>query len=147
MFFRPIVQAWRLKVTCFAQKCDFGPQSVLPVGSKMQPLGHNSHPKDLKCEVPRTALDVLGATWAQPAVQNSPSLRFHRFKGRFWGDFRLDFKHIWVRFRSNLSYHLWSLISIPNALLIEVFPTASSWSMLIFGVPYKLSVSQERWIV
>ena len=53
-----------LKVTCFAQKCDFGPQFVLPVGSKMQPLGHNSHPKDLKCEVPRTTLDVLGATWA-----------------------------------------------------------------------------------
>ena len=39
-------------------------QFVLPVGSKMQPLGHNSHPKDLKCEVPRTTLDVLGATWA-----------------------------------------------------------------------------------
>ena len=37
---------------------------MLPVGSKMQPLGHNSHPKDLKFEVPRTTLDVLGATWA-----------------------------------------------------------------------------------
>ena len=116
----------------------------------MQPLGHNSHPKDLKCEVPRTTLDVLEATWARPAVQNSSSLRFHSFKGRFWGDFRLGFRHIWVRFHSNLSYHLWSLIGIPKTLLVEVFPRsffifhANSWySIQAYWYSIKGEVSRQ----
>ena len=136
-----IVQAWRLKVTCFAQKCDFGPPICAPRGLQNATTGAQFSPKRPQMRGPPNYLGRLGGDLGDQRSKNSPSLRFHRFKGRFWGDFRLDFRHIWVRFRSNLSYHLWSLISIPKALLIEVFPTASSWSMLIFGVPYKLIIA------
>ena len=71
----------------------------------------------------------LGAT----SGPKRPRLRFHRFRGRFWSDFGLDFKQIWAWFRSNLRYHLWIRIGIPKALLAEVFPRsfcmfhADSW--------------------
>ena len=71
----------------------------------------------------------LGAT----SGPKRPRLRFHRFRGRFWSDFGLDFKPIWAWFRSNLRYHLWIRIGIPKALLAEVFPRsfcmfhADSW--------------------
>ena len=71
----------------------------------------------------------LGAT----SGPKRPRLRFHRFRERFWSDFELDFGACWVRFQSNLSYHLWNLIGIPKNLLVEVFPRhfcmfhADSW--------------------
>jgi len=125
-----IVQAWRLKVTCFAQKCDFGPPICAPRGLQNATTGAQFSPKRPQMRGPPNYLGRLGGDLGDQRSKNSPSLRFHRFKGRFWGDFMLDFKHIWIRFRSNLSYHLWSLISIPKALLIEVFPTVYSCSDL-----------------
>ena len=71
----------------------------------------------------------LGAT----SGPKRPRLSFHRFRGRFWSDFGLDFKPIWAWFRSNLRYHLWIRIGIPKGLLAEVFPRsfcmfhADSW--------------------
>ena len=128
-----IVQFWRLKVTCFAQKWRFWTPVCAPLGPKLRPLGHPFRQKGpQRCSPPvgpRPLLADLGAT----SGPKRPRLRFHRFRDRFWSDFELDFGAFWVRFQSNLSYHLWNLIGIPKNLLVEVFPRsffifhANSW--------------------
>ena len=114
-------------------KIRFWTQFVPPVGSKMRPLGHHFGQKgSQRCSTPVPPWHLLADLGATSGPKR-PRLRFHRFRGRFWSDFRLDFRAIWVRFRSNLSYHLWSPISIPKTLLVEVFPRrfcmfhADSW--------------------
>ena len=107
-FFRPLFHSTVLKAKSYmlCSKMWFRTPVCAPVGSKMRPLG----PK----KAPKGAVPQSGAGW-------------------FWSDFGLDFKPIWAWFRSNLSYHLWSLISIPKTLLVEVFPRcvcmfhADSW--------------------
>ena len=128
-----IVYFWSLKVTWFAHKCDFGPQFVPPVGSKMRPLGHHFRQKgSQRCSPPVGGWPLLADLGATSGPKR-PRLSFHRFRGRFWSDFGLDFKPIWAWFRSNLRYHLWIRIGIPKALLAEVFPRsfcmfhADSW--------------------
>lgn len=121
------------RVTCFAQKCDFGPQFVSPVASKMRPLGHHFRQKGPQRWSPPNEWDAHKADLGATSGPKRPRLRFHRFRDRFWSDFELDFGAFWVRFQSNLSYHLWNLIGIPKNLLVEVFPRsffifhANSW--------------------
>ena len=81
------------------------------------PFSPKGSPKVQSPSPALTSLADLGAT----SGPKRPRLRFHRFRGRFWSDFGLDFRQIWAWFRSNLSYHLWSLNGIPKALLVEVF--------------------------
>ncbi len=145
-----IVQFWRLKVTCFAQKCDFGTEFVPPVGSKMRPLGHHFHQKaSQRCSPPVPPWHLLADLGATSGPKR-PRLRFHRFRDRFWSDFGLDFRPIWAWFRSNLSYHLWSLNGIPKALLVEVFARsfcmfhADSWySMQAYWYSIKGELSRQ----
>ena len=121
------------KVTCFAQKCDFRPQFVPPVASKMRPPGHHFRKKGPQRWSPPNEWDAHKADLGATSGPKRPRLRFHRFRDRFWSDFELDFGAFWVRFQSNLSYHLWNLIGIPKTLLVEVFPRsffifhANSW--------------------
>ena len=163
-FFRPLFHSvfLHLKITCFAPTCDFGPQFVPPVGSKMRPLGHHFCQKgSQRCSPPvggGPLLADLGAT----SGPKRPRLRFHRFRGWFWSDFGLDFRTIWAWFRNNLRYHLWIRIGIPKALFAEVFPRsfcmfhADSWySMQAYWYSIKgelsrqsrYSLSNRSWLV
>ena len=103
-----------LKVTCFAQKCDFGPKIVPPVASKMRPAGHHFRQKGpQRWSTPNESEPPeadLGATRGPKQRKGT----FSWIQDRFWTDVGMDFRAIWARFRSNLSYHLWSLIRIPN---------------------------------
>ena len=99
----------------------------------MRPLGHHLRQKDPQRWSPQNEWDAHKADLGATSGTKRPRLRFHRFRGRFWSDFGLDFKPIWAWFRSNLRYHLWIRIGIPKALLAEVFPRsfcmfhADSW--------------------
>ena len=131
-FFRPLFHSTGLKAKSY-MLCSimwFWTPICAPRGPQNATTGAQFSPKRPQMRGPPNYLGRLGGDLGDQRSKNSPSLRLHRFKGRIWGDFMLDFKHIWIRFRSNLSYHLWSLISIPKALLIEVFPTVSSCSDL-----------------
>ena len=90
-----------LKVTCFAQKCDFGPKFVSPVASKMRPAGHHFAKKALKGGVPKMSGTLIKPTWARPAAQNAQGYVFIDSGigfGVIWGSnlqqFGLDFRAI-----------------------------------------------------
>ena len=101
-FFRPLFHSTVLKPKSY-MLCS---KMRFRTGSKMRPLGRHFRQKgSQRCSPPvggRPLLADLGAT----SGPKRPRLRFHRFRGRFWSDFGLDFKAIWARFRNNLSYHL-----------------------------------------
>ena len=109
------------------------PVCAPPLGPKLRPLGHPFRQKGpQRCSTPVPPWPLLADLGATSGPKR-PRLRFHRFRDRFWSDFELDFGAFWVRFQSNLSYHLWNLIGIPKNLLVEVFPRsffifhANSW--------------------
>ena len=81
-----------LKVTCFAQKCDFGPQFVPPVASKMRSLGHHLRQKGPQRWSPPNGSEPPEADLGATSGPKRPRLRFHRFRGRFWSDFGFDFR-------------------------------------------------------
>ena len=100
-----IVQLCMLKVTCFAQKCDFRPQFVPPVASKMRPAGHHFRQKGPQRwsppNVPPTSRSLLKPTWARPAAQNAQGYLFIDSRvgfgvilGSILEQFGLDFRAI-----------------------------------------------------
>ena len=95
-----------LKVTCFAQKCDFGPQFAPPVASKMRPLGHHFREKGPQRWSPPNGSEPPEADLGATRGPKQPKVTFSLIQGRFWTDVGMDFGAIWARFRSNLSYHL-----------------------------------------
>ena len=105
-----IVQFWRLRVTCFAQKYDFWTPVCAPLGPKLRPLGHPYRQKGPQRCSPPVGPWPLFADLGATSGPKRPRLPFHWFKGRFWNDFGLDFRPIWARFPSNLSYHQVSLV-------------------------------------
>ena len=153
MFFRPLFHSTVLKAKSYmlCSKMWFRTPVCAPVGSKMRPLGRHFRQKgSQRCSTPVPPWPLLADLGATSGPKR-PRLRFHRFRDRFWSDFGLDFKQIWAWFRSNLSYHLWSLNGIPKALLVEVFPKsfcmfhADSWySMQAYWYSIKGELSRQR---
>ena len=152
-FFRPLFHSTVLKAKSYmlCSKMWFRTPVCAPVGSKMRPLGRHFRQKgSQRCSTPVPPWPLLADLGATSGPKR-PRLRFHRFRGRFWSDFGLDFRQIWAWFRSNLSYHLWSLNGIPKALLVEVFPKsfcmfhADSWySMQAYWYSIKGELSRQR---
>ena len=89
-----IVQFWRLKVTCFAQKWRFWTPVCAPLGPKLRPLGHPFRQKGpQRCSTPVGPWPLLADPGATSGPKR-PRLRFHWFRCRFWNDFELDFATI-----------------------------------------------------
>ena len=121
-----------------------------PLRPKLRPLGHPFRQKGPRWCGPPVGPWPLLADLGATSGPKRPRLRFHRFRGRFWSDFGLDFKPIWAWFRNNLRYHLWIRIGIPKALLAEVFPRsfcmfhADSWySMQAYWYSIKGELSRR----
>ena len=104
-----------------------------PVASKMRPLGHHFRQKGPQRWSAPNESEPPEADLGATRGPKQPKVTFSSIQDRFWIDVGMDFRAIWVRFRSNLNYHLWSLIRIPKTLLVEVFPRsfcmfhADSW--------------------
>ena len=104
-----------------------------PVASKMRPPGHHFRQKGPQRWSTPNESEPPEADLGATRGPKQPKVTFSSIQDRFWIDVGMDFRAIWARFRSNLNYHLWSLIRIPKNLLVEVFPRsfcmfhADSW--------------------
>ena len=85
-----------------------------PVAFKMRPLGHHFRQKGPQRWSTPNESEPPEADLGATRGPKQPKVTFSSIQDRFWIDVGMDFRAIWVRFRSNLNYHLWSLIRIPN---------------------------------
>ena len=151
-FFRPLFHSTVLKAKSYilCSKMWLWTPVCAPSGVQNATTGPPfSQKRSQRCSPPVGPWPLLADLGATSGPKR-PRLRFHRFRDRFWSDFRLDFRQIWAWFRSNLSYHLWSLNGIPKALLVEVFPKsfcmfhADSWySMQAYWYSIKGELSRQ----